>query len=105
MTFDLEQLKSIVPKVEIYDKFIDGRYSGPTYWLFSYQKETGVMTVSWMVFKKIILDNDLIQYKPDWITRTYKYQGVAFKRLRYAMRTVKEWESLEKLNEMNHDFH
>lgn len=104
MIANVDKFKALVPIVNEYDVTIEGRYNDPNYYLFYYNKANKDIVIHSIHIHKQYDNEGKLYVYADWSTKVYKTEKPALKALSTTMRTIKEFDNLCKVTQINEDF-
>ena len=104
MISNVDKFKALVPKVYESDVDVVGKYSAPEYYLFYYDKLSKDITIHSIKIIKQYDNEGKLYVSTDWSSKYYKTEKPALKALSTTMRTIKEFDNLCKVTQINEDF-
>jgi hypothetical protein len=104
MIANVDKFKALVPLVYETDYSIEGRYNDPNYYLFYYDKLSKDITIHSIKIIKQYDNEGKLYVSTDWSSKYYKTEKPALKALSTTMRTIKEFDNLCKVTQINEDF-
>ena len=104
MIANCDKFKALVPVVSKTDRFIDGKWNDPNFYLFNYDKLNKDIAIHSIKIRKQYDNEGKLQVFAHWSFKNYKREKPALKVLSTCIKNVKEFNNLLKIVQAHEDF-
>lgn len=104
MIANCDKFKALVPIVSETDRFIDGKWNDPNFFLFNYDKLNKDIAIHSIKIHKQRDNEGKLKVWANWSFKNYKREKPALKALSTCIKNVKEFNNLLKVVQAHEDF-